>query len=68
MKKVYLTKTMTMKLPNKHYYKRLFYQSLFRYIKHRLGFHNNKCRRRLFTTKNEYICLITGNTHKKFKL
>lgn len=39
-----------------------------RYILHRLGFHNSKCRRRLFTTKNKYICLITGNTHKKIKL
>ena len=39
-----------------------------KYILHRLGFHNSKCRRRLFTTKNKYICLLTGNTHKKFKL
>jgi len=39
-----------------------------KYILHRIGFHNSKCRRRLFTTKNKYICLITGNTHKKFEL
>lgn len=35
---------------------------------HYLGLHNNDCRRRLFTTEDEYICLRTGNTHKKFKL
>ena len=35
---------------------------------HYLGFHNNACRRRLFTTKDKYICLRTGNTHKKFKI
>ncbi len=47
---------------NKKYIKKL------RFLKHKLGFHNSKCRRRLFTTKDKYICLITGNTHKKFKL
>ena len=26
-----------------------------RYILHRLGLHNSKCRRRLFTTKNKYM-------------
>ena len=36
-----------------------------KYILHRLGFHNKNCRRRLFTTKNKYICLVTGNEHKK---
>lgn len=36
-----------------------------KYLTHRLGFHNERCRRRLFTTKNYYICLITGNKHKK---
>ena len=39
-----------------------------RYILHRLGFHNHKCRRRVYTTKEDFLCLITGNTHKKFKL
>ena len=39
-----------------------------KYILHFLGFHNSRCRRRLFTTKDKYICLITGKTHKKFKL
>ena len=42
--------------------------AVFRYIRHRMGFHNKRCRRRLFTTKDKYICLITGNKHKKFKL
>ena len=37
-----------------------------KYLLHRLGFHNAKCRRRLFTTERDYICLITGNKHKKF--
>ena len=57
-----------MRIPNKHYYKVKFYRGLLRYIKHRLGFHNNKCRRRLYTTEKDYICLITGKTHKKFEL
>jgi len=35
------------------------------YILHRLGFHNFKCRRRLFTTKDKYICLVTGKIYKK---
>ena len=35
-----------------------------RYILHRLGLHNKACKRRLYTTKESYICLITGNTHK----
>ena len=35
---------------------------------HILGFHNEDCRRRLFTTKKDYICLRTGNTHKKCEL
>lgn len=35
---------------------------------HYLGFHNKDCKRRLFTTKNKYICLRTGNIHKKFEL
>ena len=35
---------------------------------HHLGFHNNDCRRRVYTTKEDYLCLRTGNTHKKFKL
>ena len=38
-----------------------------KYILHKLGFHNKNCRRRLFTTKDKYICLITGNTHRKIK-
>ena len=38
------------------------------YILHRIGFHNSACRRRVFTTEQDYLCLITGNTHKKFKL
>ena len=33
---------------------------------HYLGLHNKDCRRRLFTTKNKYICIVTGNTHRKF--
>ena len=32
---------------------------------HYLNFHNDDCRRRVFTTKRDYLCLITGNTHKK---
>ena len=43
-------------------------KSLITYILHRLGFHNKNCRRRLFTTKDKYICLITGGIYKKFKL
>lgn len=35
---------------------------------HYIGFHNKDCRRRDFTTKNKYICLRTGNLHKKFTL
>ena len=27
---------------------------------HYLGLHNKDCKRRLFTTKNRYICIITG--------
>jgi hypothetical protein len=39
-----------------------------RYILHRLGFHNENCRRRIYTTEKDYLCLITGKIHKKFKL
>ena len=39
-----------------------------RYIIHRLGFHNDRCRRRVYTTREDYLCLITGNTHKKLTL
>ena len=35
---------------------------------HYLGLHNKDCKRRLFTTKNDYLCLRTGNIHKKFIL
>ena len=28
---------------------------------HYLGFHNKDCKRRLFTTKNKYLCIRTGN-------
>jgi hypothetical protein len=35
---------------------------------HYCGIHNEDCRRRIYTTKNKYLCLRTGNTHKKFKL
>lgn len=38
------------------------------YIKHRMGFHNCNCRRRIYTTREDYLCLITGNSHKKFRL
>ena len=38
------------------------------HILHRMGFHNQRCRRRVFTTEKDYLCLITGNTHKKFTL
>ena len=38
------------------------------YLLHRMGFHNSKCRRRMYNTYKDYLCLITGNTHKKFKL
>ena len=34
-------------------------------LKHKLGFHNERCRRRVFTTKNSYLCLITGNKFKR---
>ena len=33
---------------------------------HYLGFHNEDCRRRVYTTEQEYLCLRTGTTHKKF--
>lgn len=39
-----------------------------RYILHRMGFHSKSCRRRVYTTEQDYLCLITGNTHKKFTL
>ena len=39
-----------------------------KYILHKLGFHNKNCRRRIYTTKRNYLCLITGNIYKKFKL
>ena len=35
------------------------------YIKHILGFHNKNCRRRVFTTKNKYLCMVTGKIGKK---
>lgn len=35
---------------------------------HHCGFHNEDCRRRVYTTEQDYICLRTGNTHKKFTL
>ena len=36
---------------------------------HYLGFHNKDCMRRIFTTKNKYLCLRTGNIYKhKFKI
>jgi len=34
-------------------------------IRHLIGFHNEKCKRRIFTKKNTYLCLITGNTFKR---
>tara|TARA_R110000824_G_scaffold159977_2_gene334620 strand:+ start:596 stop:739 length:144 start_codon:yes stop_codon:yes gene_type:complete len=38
------------------------------YLIHRMGFHNSKCRRRIYATKEDYLCLLTGNSHKKFKI
>jgi len=38
------------------------------YLLHIIGFHNSKCRRRIYTTDKDYLCLITGNSHKKFTL
>ena len=35
---------------------------------HYLGFHNKDCRRRIYTTTNDYLCLRTGKTHKKIIL
>jgi hypothetical protein len=35
---------------------------------HYIGFHNKNCRRRVFTTKNDYICIKTGNIYKKIGL
>jgi hypothetical protein len=35
---------------------------------HYLGFHNDDCRRRIYTTKKDYLCLRTGKTHKKIIL
>lgn len=35
---------------------------------HYCNFHNKDCRRRVYTTKEDYLCLRTGNTHKKFTL
>ena len=49
-------------------------QSLIRYVLkrfkflHHCGFHNKDCRRRVYTTEQDYLCLRTGNTHKKFTL
>tara|TARA_Y100001951_G_C11258005_1_gene250673 strand:+ start:523 stop:699 length:177 start_codon:yes stop_codon:yes gene_type:complete len=34
-------------------------------LKHLIGFHNKKCKRRFFTEKNTYICLITGNKFRR---
>ena len=34
-------------------------------LTHYLGFHNKNCKRRFFTEKNTYICLITGNKFKR---
>tara|TARA_R110000744_G_scaffold5872_2_gene20711 strand:- start:909 stop:1052 length:144 start_codon:yes stop_codon:yes gene_type:complete len=39
-----------------------------KYILHRMGLHNDNCRRRLYSTEKDYICMVTGNTHKKFTL
>jgi len=35
---------------------------------HYMGFHNKDCRRRVYTTEQDFLCLRTGNTHKKFEL
>ena len=35
------------------------------FIKHSVGFHNKNCRRRVFTTKNKYLCMVTGKIGKK---
>ena len=35
-------------------------------ILHYLGIHNHKCERRIFTTKNTYICMVTGKKHRKW--
>ena len=35
---------------------------------HYCGLHNEDCRRRIYTTKKDYLCLITGKAHKKFNL
>ena len=37
-------------------------------VLHYLGFHNKDCRRRVYTTEEDYLCLRTGTTHKKFTL
>ena len=34
-------------------------------LKHLVGLHNKRCKRRFFTEKNTYICLITGNKFKR---
>ena len=39
-----------------------------KWLKHKLGFHNKRCRRRFFTEENTYICLITGDKFKKLKI
>ena len=39
-----------------------------KYILHRMGFHGEDCRRRLYNTEQDYICIVTGNSHKKFTL
>ena len=36
-----------------------------KWLKHLIGLHNKKCKRRFFTEKNTYICLITGNKFKR---
>lgn len=35
---------------------------------HYLGFHNEDCRRRMYNTEQDYMCIRTGTTHKKFTL
>jgi hypothetical protein len=35
---------------------------------HYLGFHNEDCERRMYDTTKDYMCIRTGNTHKRWTL
>ena len=45
---------------------RKYYRKLLRKYKilHYLGLHDRNCRRRLYTTKEKYLCIRTGKSFK----